>query len=107
MCSQVAPRQLVNSTEKGCYAEKSDFREDMAHSFGLKAGRSHSSSHTSHMAYEPPLTHKQDLPWCDQKAADPSAPDGGFVLMHYWPALLVQKKLGTIYLLLSNCLDNS
>lgn len=44
MCSQVAPRQLVNSTEKGCHTEKRDFREDMARSFELKAGRSHRSS---------------------------------------------------------------
>lgn len=50
MCSQVAPRQLVNNTEKGRHTEKSDFREDMACSFALKAGRSHRSSqkHVSH-----------------------------------------------------------
>lgn len=44
VCSQVAPKQLANSTEKGCHPEKSDFREDVAHSFAPMASGSHSFS---------------------------------------------------------------
>lgn len=44
MCSQVVSGKLVNSTEKGCHSEKSDFRGDMAHTFAVKAGRKHSET---------------------------------------------------------------
>lgn len=66
MCSQVAPRHFVNSTEKGCHGEKNDFREDMAQGwqeaqFLLLLPE----------ACEPPLTHKQHLPSQDQKGCLP------------------------------------
>lgn len=87
MCSQVAPRQFVNSTEKGCHAGKSDFREDMAQGW-----QEAQFLQLLPEACEPPLTHKQHLPWQDQEAACPSTPSGGFVLMYYCSALLLEKK---------------
>lgn len=58
MCSEVAPRQFVNSTEKGCHGEKSDFREDM-----VQGWQEAQFLQLLPEACEPPLTHKQHLPW--------------------------------------------
>lgn len=56
-CSQVTPRQFVNSTERGCHGEKSDFREDTAQGW--------QEAQFLPEAQDPPLTHKQYLPWQD------------------------------------------
>lgn len=87
MCSQVAPRQFVNSTEKGCHAEKSDFREAMAQGW-----QETQLLQFLPEAYEPSLTHKQHPPWQDQRAACPSTPDAGLVLVQYCSALRLENK---------------
>jgi len=104
MCSQVTPRQLVNSTKKGCHTDKSDLREDMARSLVYTGWQ---ETQLLPAAHKPPLTHGQHLPGRDQKAAHPSTSDGGFVLVLYCPALLTGKQSGIIYLLLSTRLGSS
>lgn len=49
MCSEVAPRQFVNSTEKGCHGEK-----NISERTWFKAGRRHSSS----SSYQKPVSHR-------------------------------------------------
>lgn len=78
MCSEVAPRQFVNSTEKGCHGEKSDFREDM-----VQGWQEAQFLQLLPEACEPPLTPNSISLGRTKKAACPSTPDGGFVLMHY------------------------